>query len=542
MTQDRGKQEISEPQDQAGSWTNGRSRAGAIHHSILFQDPQAYSEIANATEPVCFRDLHLDQVTATVIAGRELYSLAPYFYVPLRSAAEVNYRQLVMAELEGHNALPIFQHFADGLQTVRSRIEFAQKAYHKLERARWFADAADLYCKTIIGFAEKLATVSLKSEGLQGLRSFIEDLMAGEDFQRLMTHSRSLLKSLQLITYEVRISGRRIAVTEADTVPDYAAQLKSDFSAFNQGPEISQFDSREDPHLNHVEEAILDLVARLHPDAFVALEDFYQTWHLSLIDPDIGLFEREVQFCLAWRAYTERLRASGLGFSYPRMATHSEAAFATEIFDLALADVLVGRSQQVITNSFQLRQNERTIVVSGPNQGGKTTFARTIGQIHHLARIGCSVPGKEVRIPLCDAIFTIFEKQENVRAQAGKLEEELLRIHKALQGASSNSLVIMNESLSSTSSNDAVTIGRRLMEQVDRIGLLCVLVTFLDELSAFSSSTVSMVAEVDLYDPSKRTFRLVRRPADGRAYAMAIAEKYRLRSETIQSRIAGRPA
>ncbi|MBX6327689.1 MAG: DNA mismatch repair protein MutS, partial [Pseudolabrys sp.] len=318
---------------------------------------------------------------------------------------------------------------------------------------------------------------------------------------------------------------------------DYSVEVEKTFQKFAQGEAADyrvQFKNTYD--MNHIEAKILEFVARLNPEIFAAL-DAYCARNAGFPDPIITAFDREVQFYLSYLDYIAPLTRVGLPFCYPQMSRDKTDIHCRDGFDLALAQKLVADNSAVIGNDFHLAGAERILVVSGPNQGGKTTFARMFGQMHYLAKIGCPVPGRAARLFLCDRIFTHFERIEKIDNLRGKLEDDLVRLRGIVETATPRSIVILNEVFTSTTLQDQIFLSSKIMEKIVALDLLCVWVTFVDELASFAPQTVSMVSTVDPHDPTRRTFKIIRRRADGLAHAMAIAQKYGLTHDAIKRRI-----
>jgi DNA mismatch repair ATPase MutS len=205
--------------------------------------------------------------------------------------------------------------------------------------------------------------------------------------------------------------------------------------------------------------------------------------------------------------------------------------------DLALAGKLSARKTNPIPNDFRLDGAERILVVTGPNQGGKTTFSRLFAQLHYLGSLGCPVAAAEAELYLPDQIFTHFERAESMINLTGKLQDDLERIHDILQHATPRSIVIINEIFASTTLSDAIALSRRIGDHLAHLDVLCVWVTFIDEISTLNEKTVSMVSAVDPDVPERRTFKIERRAANGLAYALSLACKYRLTHEQILARV-----
>jgi hypothetical protein len=505
--------------------------------SILFEVVEDRTRKESPEAPAFFADLNLDQIIDIVTGGREEYNLKPFFYTPLSDAGMIKYRQEVMQDLENPQLSEAIKKFAQEMRTIRLHLGMVEKLRHQYHREGWFLETVDVYCEAVQHLARDLTLADLKSRGFSAFREYITDYAASGPFTSLNAETKKLKTELLTVKYRFIIKGNSVKVCRYEPEMDYSADVERTFERFKQGSvKDYRIKFSSGPEMNHVEANILDCVALLYPDLFAILDGYYAK-NVNFQDETIAVFDREIQFYLAYLEHIERFKRAGLKFCYPDVSSRSKEVYDYEGFDLTLANKLLSENAAIVCNDFHLKGKERIFVVSGPNQGGKTTFARTFGQLHYLAALGCPVPGSRAQLFLFDRIFTHFEKEENIENLRGKLQDDLIRIQVILSQATPDSIIIMNEIFTSTTLKDAVLLGRKVMEKIMQSDLLCVCVTFIDELASLSEKTVSVVSTVVPENPALRTYKIVRMPADGLSYAMSIAEKYRLTYDRLKERL-----
>ena len=514
-----------------------RTRDLMTFHSILFERTEDSIKKETLEAPVFSIDLNLDQIIDAITSGRQEYNLKPFFYTSLTDIDTIKYRHEIMRDLE-HEIL--FNHIKSFAQTMRARREHlaqADKLYHKYQKERWFLEAVEIYCDAVNCLLHYLSFTDLKSRGFLAFREYLTDYANSDPFTSLLAETKNLIADLSSVKYCLLIRDNGITVRKCESEIDYSADVEQTFEKFKQGAVKDYRVKFSDwPEMNHVEANVLDLVAQLYPGIFLNL-DTYCAKNGNYTDETIADFDRGIQFYIAYLEYVAIFKLAGLKFCYPQISSKGKEVYDYEGFDLALAYKLITENSTVVCNDFYLKDKERILVVSGPNQGGKTTFARTFGQLHYLASIGCPVPGREAQLFLFNRLFTHFEKEENIKNLRGKLQDDLVRIYNILNQSTSNSIIVINEIFTSTTLKDAVFLGKQVMEQISQLDLLCVCVTFIDELASLSEKTVSMVSTVVTENPTLRTYKIARRPADGLSYAISIAEKYRLTYDCLKERI-----
>lgn len=491
------------------------------------------------TDPLswCATDLYLDQIVDAVAGGPPDSATRQLFSRWARDDDEINYRHEVFQDLEKDAVRQTAEAFVGAISTLQRECERAQTIRHLRQRQGWILHAMSTYCAAVKQLQSELCAQNITSRGLRNLRNYLDEYCSSAKFQSLLNGTFSTEKALGELRYTLHIKDLTVGVDMYRGEDDYCAVVSTLFERFRQGSGRDyriRFPDYSD--MNHVEEQILDCVATLHPAVFAQCQQHCER-HAHFVDPALDRFATEVLFYLHYLTFLSRFTDAGLQFCYPTICAAPQGIYAEGVFDAALATKQLRQGTLPVHNDFRLSQHERIIIVTGPNQGGKTTFARMVGQLCYLAALGCPVPAARAALHLPDRVFTHFERQESIRTLHGKLDDELERIHTILGQATARSVLVMNESFSSTTVEDALSISSEVLHRIDAIGCIAVYVTFLDELAELLPSCVSMVGGVDETDPTTRTYQFTRRPPDGLAYAAALADKYGLSTRILSRRV-----
>ena len=202
--------------------------------------------------------------------------------------------------------------------------------------------------------------------------------------------------------------------------------------------------------------------------------------------------------------------------------------------------------EKMVENDFVFDKVGMFYVLSGPNRGGKSVITCAVGHTFALAQLGLPVPAASLEISPVDGIFTHFPTSAEDTIDKGRLGEECARLDEIFEHISQYSLVLLDESLSSTGSYEASYIASEVLSGMLVCGCRGIFSTHLHELGMMigdinerckSLSTAKLDTLVAGIEDGERSFEILRQKPDGKSYASDIAAKYGISLEKIIKKI-----
>ncbi len=276
---------------------------------------------------------------------------------------------------------------------------------------------------------------------------------------------------------------------------------------------------------------MVNALARLHPDAFLAFREFYGKYGGSF-DESILSYRFELDFYLEALKLMDRIRSAGLPLCWP-VISHEKKIMIRDLYDISL---LLKDGVRIIPNDVDFSAKEPFFFLTGANGGGKTTYLRALANAVVLCLSGCPVCAGEAVISPLDNVFTHFPQDERFEAD-GRYADEQRRVGEILSAHNGNSLILLNETFSTTNEELAVSSTLELTDKLKSSGSFTLYITHQQGLDAANVPFLSVIVDQD--DQNRRTYRIARRLEAEGSYASDILRRYALDEESLQKRFGG---
>ncbi len=253
----------------------------------------------------------------------------------------------------------------------------------------------------------------------------------------------------------------------------------------------------------------------------------------------------EIEFATRAAELTKKL-SEHPGCTVTRPVIRPRADHAFRAVGLYNPRVALAIDDEIVTNDFLFDDEAHIYVLTGPNRGGKSVITVAVGASQALFQLGLSVPAESAEMSVVDAIFTHFPEGADDTIDKGRLGEECARLKEIFDAVTPDSMILLDESLSSTGAYEASYIASEILSGFAVLGCRGIFSTHLHELAASvpeinARSKAMGGIQIDTLvagiEEGKRSFKIYRAKPDGKSYARDIADKYGLSFDTLMKRV-----
>lgn len=222
-----------------------------------------------------------------------------------------------------------------------------------------------------------------------------------------------------------------------------------------------------------------------------------------------NMLRTELAFYVGCLNLHEQLVQIGEPSSFPYPKTHDECCHSFKgLYDVCLA---LNMKQKIVGNDMSA-ENKDLVIISGANQGGKSTFLRSIGLSQLMMQCGLFVPAELFSANMCDSLYTHYKREEDSTMRSGKFDEELSRMSDIADHITSNSMVLFNESFAATNEREGSEIARQIVSALLEHHIKVFFVTHLYEFAHdFYNKKMknAMYLRAERESDGTRTFKLI---------------------------------
>jgi DNA mismatch repair protein MutS len=529
-------------------------------------------------------DLGLEQLAWDLSIDNKYHQANKQILMELNSDVDaIGYRQEILADFL--DLLPVAAGLQELLPSIAKLRYFAESGSQKIPLQETMSRLTELntYITCVRRTQQILADAGedIHSRGLIGLRRLLAQVTEETTFLSLEKNLPGLLAKLNTfpsITIGVNL--------DSELMPVEATLLEIRDKPFKGGSYFDRLLGRktgrkpnqgigplhEVPH-KHVEgldARVVRINARYDPLLVPLFRDLFEILRTILVPVTTELkqyarvnvrflfqLETEIAFYAGAVELIRRMQAAGLPMCRPQVdPIEKRSCHIQGIYNLILARRQMESDAEsvheaIILNGVEFGPSGRIFILTGPNQGGKTVYTQAIGLSQAMFQAGLFVPAESARMAPVDGIYTHFATLEKTESGVGRLAEEAARLSKIFHSITDKSLVLLNESLSSTSPGESLYLARDVVHALRLYGVRAVYATHLHELAEGldavnaevdgDSRVISLVAGVALEageegietDSARPTYKIEPAPPRGLSYAKGIAVRYGISFEQL---------
>jgi DNA mismatch repair ATPase MutS len=221
------------------------------------------------------------------------------------------------------------------------------------------------------------------------------------------------------------------------------------------------------------------------------------------------MLRAELAFYVGCLNLHERLTAKGEPACFPIALPAGDPALSTQgLYDPCLTLHLEARA---VGNDLSA-DGKLLVMITGANEGGKSTFLRSVGVAQLMMQCGMFVPARSFRASVCDGIFTHCKREEDATMESGKLDEELSRMSSIADQISPDCILLCNESFASTNEREGSEIARQITRALVDMGIKVLFVTHLFDLAQrcyLEKTDTTLFLRAERHSDGRRTFKLL---------------------------------
>ncbi len=515
---------------------------GEIEMDILYktEGEGRFSELSAET----VKDIALHEVIDFMTSDQEERDVLRDIMVKIpQDSSDMVYRQEIIKDLmagedlyaavrKSIDPIKVLQYYGNGAKRMLDRDDSLTSLLEKLRELKVYVDVIESLYAALSGN-------NISSEGLISLREALKEIVEDEEFKSVkpdivkihddlssaqgaiigVTFTSDLdidtVSAIEIVDYKPRSSY---------TIMDVAvgSKLKTPFNNVRyRDPLLTAMTPHVKKHLKRHVGEIKRLITKHSKYDVRLLTNLYNGFIFYLNAVELG----------------KKLSGRGYVTSFP-VIDPSKDLDIKGLYNIRLS---ISEQKEIVKNDFSFAGNEKIFILTGPNRGGKTILEQGLGLVSVMASLGIFVTADSCEGLPFRNILTHFPVDENLTINYGRLGEEAVRIKEIVKEADSGTLLLFNETFSTTSSADALYLCKDLIHILKDKGSSVIFNTHIHELAGSipemnawpgDSRIVSIVMEIK---DNRNTFKVKRSAPDTSSYARNIAEKYGITYEQMKA-------